>query len=62
MELELVAFDGAVQVGVDLQRGDGPVVGGFVEDLDAGPALLLGPVHRGVGVAEEVVRGDVGTA
>jgi len=46
VHLELVALDGAVQVGVDLEGRDRPPVGRFVEQLDAVPAASLRAVER----------------
>ena len=52
---ELVVLQRAAQVGLELEPGDRRRVHlGFV-DAVAALALALGPVHRGVGVAQELV-------
>ena len=52
---ELVVLQRAAQIGLELEPGDGRGVHlGFV-DAVAALALALGPVHRGVGVAQELV-------
>ena len=48
---DLVAFQRVAQLGLDPQRGDGPLVHVTGEDLVAGAAACLGPIHRGVRVA-----------
>ena len=47
---QLVALDGPVQRALGLEVRDGLGPHGGVEELAPGPALLLGPVHGGVGV------------
>ena len=55
VEGQLVALDPLAQLALDLEpaQGPGPHLG--VEDLAAGAALFLGPVHRRVGVADQHV-------
>ena len=55
VEGELLALDRLAQLLLDLEpeQGAGPHLG--VEELAAGPALFLGPVHRRVGVADQHV-------
>ena len=51
VKVELVALDGLPQ-GPDQSRAHhGAVAHAGIEDLMAGPAVLLGPIHRGIGVA-----------
>ena len=52
---QLVAVDRTAQVVLDPQPGDRPVAHRLVEQLVAGPPALLGPVHRGVGVADQLL-------
>jgi len=49
---ELVALHGAAQAVLQAQPPHGPGVQGLVEDLGAGAAGLLGPVHRDVGLPQ----------
>ena len=58
VKLELVALERLAQLALDLQpaQGAGPHLG--VEELAAGAAAFLGPVHRGVGVADQQVGVD----
>ena len=58
-EPQLVALEGPPQVGLELEHGHRPRVHGVVEDLVAVAPLRLGPVHRGVGVAQQVLRTPV---
>ena len=55
VEAQLVAFDALAQLALDLEPAQrpGPHLG--VEELAAGAAPFLGPVHRRVGVADQHV-------
>ena len=55
-EPELAALERAVQRVLGRVRGDGAGAHRVVEHLDAAAARLLGVVHRGVGVAEQLLR------
>ena len=54
---ELVAFERAVQVGAGAQRRHGRAVAVGLEHDRPGAAVVLGLVHRGVGVAEQRLGG-----
>ena len=54
-ELELVALDGLAQRGLEVEPGGDPLLQLVAEQLDAGAAEVLGPVHRGVGVAQQLL-------
>ena len=58
VQLELVALERVAQLalGLEAAHGAGPHLG--VEELAAGAAALLGPVHRGVGVADQQLGVD----
>ena len=55
VEDQLVAFERVAQLALDLEpaQGAGPHLG--VEELAARAAAFLGPVHGGVGVADQQV-------
>ena len=55
MKLELLALERPLQVGAQLEAGHHPVVHGGLEQAVAALALGLGDVHRGVGVADQLV-------
>jgi hypothetical protein len=55
VHLELASLQGPVQVVARAQLVHRALVGPFVEHLGAGPALVLRPVHRGVGVAQQAL-------
>ena len=52
VDAELLALDGAAQVALGPQAREGVLAHLLVEELVAAAAALLGPVHRGVGLAE----------
>ena len=54
---ELVFLQGSAQVGLELEPGDRRRVHLGLVDPEATLALALGAVHRGVGVAEQLVGG-----
>jgi len=56
VDAEFLPLESPPEVGLELQPRDGARVHRGVEDLVAVLAPLLGPVHRGVRVAEQVVR------
>ena len=60
VEPELRALDGAAQLRLQAQAGQGARVHAVVEDLEGGRALQLGAVHGGMGVAQERLRLGVG--
>ncbi len=55
VEKELLALDRVTEVGLQLQPGERLGVHGTVEHLEARPSGVLGPVHRHVRAAEEVL-------
>ena len=52
---QLVAIDRAPQRGLEVEPGRDEGLHPFVEELDASPATVLGAVHRGIGVTDELV-------
>ena len=54
-QLELVALDGLAQRGLEVEAGGDLLLQLVAEQLDAGAAEVLGPVHRGVGVAQQLL-------
>ena len=55
VQLELVALDRMAQVALDRHPLDEPVAQGDVERLETPASELLGAVHRGVGVAQQLL-------
>ena len=55
MQLELLALERPLQVGAQLEAGDHPLVHRRLEHPVAALAVALGDVHRGVGVADQLV-------
>ena len=55
VQLELLALERPLQVGAQLQARHDPVVHGGLEQPVAALAVALGDVHRGVGVADQLV-------
>ena len=53
VELEFVAFEGPVQIVARPQPSDRPRVLLQVVELDPAPPPFLGPVHGGIGIAQE---------
>ena len=56
-QLELVALDGLAQGGLEVEPGGDALLQLVAEQLDAGPPEILGPVHGGVGVAQQLLGG-----
>src|SRR3712207_941170 len=58
VEDQLVAIDPAAQLALDLKPLDRAGAQLLAEQLGAAATMLLGPVHRGVGVAHKPLGGD----
>src|SRR5205085_9006328 len=52
---ELVAIDRAPKRGLEVEPGGDECLHPFVEELDASPAPVLRSVHRGIGMADDLV-------
>ncbi len=61
-ELELLALDGLPERGLDVEARGDLLLQLVAEQLDAGPPEVLGAVHGGVGVAQELLGGCPGAA
>jgi hypothetical protein len=62
VHLELSSLQGTMKVAARAQLVYRALVGALVEHLGASPTLILGAVHRGVGVAKQAVGAVAGPA